>query len=77
MVIKHGEANKNGDQLTVEFGHRFKELPTVVVSPYSRGSSGAVGSIETITSVTHTEFVVVSGNKGNTHFVSWIAVGDD
>lgn len=66
----------NTGALTINFPTAFTAPPVVSVSPFWQTSQASVGGIETISSVTATNFTVVSINGGANYSVNWIAVGE-
>jgi hypothetical protein len=75
QVIQHGKAQKIGSgNLQVFFDQPFSQLPTVVVSPFWSGKNQQVGFIETITSISTTDFTITSENHDTIYYVQWIAV---
>jgi hypothetical protein len=75
-VMKFGRWPKTtAGALTISFGHEFAAPPFVTISPFWNGSSGAVGSIDTITNIQPDEFTVTSQNAASNFFIDWIAIG--
>jgi len=77
MKIGHGKHLKQGPMVTTKFPQPFHQLPTVVVAPHWENQGSEVGHAETIDTITHADFTVVSGNGAPNYFVQWIAISNE
>jgi len=74
-----GKTNKTSNGgVTITFPNPFKNVPTVVVTPHWENAHNQVDHIDTVDSITLTNFVVHSKNYApNNYFVQWIAISNN
>jgi len=78
MSIYITQQQRTSDTITVNFPAPFDQAPVVLVTPFWKGESKPVASIETvITPITPGGCKISSGNQASDYWVNVLAIGND
>ena len=74
MALYITQAQRTSDPISVTFPAPFKQPPVVLVTPFWKGQGEAVGSIETVTSVSSKDCNISSANQASNYYLNVLAI---
>ena len=75
-LIQSGSYQKSATgQYTVNFSQSYAAPPVVMLTPFWNGQNSNVGYVETVDTISNSNFTAFSSNVASNYYVGWVAIG--